>query len=178
MGHGSHLALTETGNPRNGLDGIQIPVPTQKHIPFCLRQGRKERIENPCQFLFRQLGFHIVRVLAFFQFIQCENDFSAAPLLSASLTLAVNGNMPGHFGKKSVQKVGTPGWNRIPRRQICIADAFLRIFPVRENVVGNAVAVPAVFFVRFFNGLLRPHEEQSNDALILQGITSSCLSIL
>ena len=83
-----------------------------------------------------------------------------------------------HNGEKSVEKVGTPGRNGIPRRQICIADAFLRILPVRENVVGDAVAVSAVLFVRFFNGLLRPLEEQSNDTLILQGITSSCLSIL
>ena len=162
----------------DGLDGIEIPVPAQEYIPLCLWQGRQERIKNPCQFLFRQFGFYIMCVHAFFQFIQCENDFSTAPLLGAAPPPAVNGNMPGHFGKKSVQKIRTPGRNGIPRSQICIADAFLRILPVGENVVGDAVAVPTVFFVCFFNGLFRPLEEQGNDTLILQGITSSCLSIL
>ena len=46
MEHGCHLALTETGNLRNCLNGIQIPVPAQEHIPFCLRQGRQERIKK------------------------------------------------------------------------------------------------------------------------------------
>ena len=103
-------------------------------------------------------------------------NLADVPAYSGQPYVAVNGNVPGHFGKKSVQKVGTPGRNRIPRCQICIADAFFRILPVGENVVGDTVAVPAVLFVCFFNGLFRPLEEQGNDTLILQGITSSVFS--
>ena len=105
------------------------------------------------------------------QLIQCKDHFLAAPLLGALFAPAVDGDMPGDFSKKSTQNVGFSWWDGVPRRQICIADAFLRVFAGGKNVVGDSIAIPAVFLVCFRDGLFRSFKEQVNNALILQGIT-------
>lgn len=62
--------------------------------------------------------------------------------------------MAGDFAQKRGKQGRTLGWDGVPCGKIGVVDALFRIFVVGKNVVGDAVAIGAIFGGSFGNGLL------------------------
>ena len=57
--------------------------------------------------------------------------------------------------------------NGVPRAQVRIVDALLRILPTVQDIVGQFMANLSVFGVQFADSQLRPHEKQVNDLTVV-----------
>ena len=89
--------------------------------------------------------------------LSAQFDYIGAPLQAAAVSAAIQGNVPGDPGKKSVQIAPRfMGWDAVPRFQISIIFAFFRCFPIQNDPLRQCAQMAAVFCGRLSDCLFIP----------------------
>ena len=132
-------------------------VPTHKYSSVPLGQSSEESADDSGYLL----GFHSALHVfsggnALRKFIEDELCLTGIPLCGSVVLVTVNGKVSGDAPKEKLKFLGPLGRHSIPRPQVCIGYALLRVLVGVENVFGYAVAVAAVLGLCLLNGLFVP----------------------
>ena len=90
----------------------------------------------------------------------------SVPLGGMPAAVSVQGKTADDTSEKDLQRVGPFGRNAVPCFQISIADALLGVGSAFQNILGDTVAVRAILFIRFADGLLIAGKKQLYDLLV------------
>ena len=157
MQHGCGLAPGKAELPGNGLDGVQIPIPAEKHPALCDRQGVQEAVQQLFQFFALDLILHTAGAgNTLLQLLQGQGQFAAAPLFRVPFSPAVDGDAACDLSQKGGEDGRTVGRHGVPRVVIGIVDALLGVLPAAKDAEGNAAEIAAVFCGGLRDRRLRP----------------------